>query len=348
MRIKTAKELHDAAVRILMAAGADRPNAARVADGLVSANLSGVDPHGVFHLPGYVVDIRDGFIVPDARPAILSETPATALVTGNWTFGFVAAKFALDTAIRKALGTGIAIVGIVQCTHIGRVGEYAEMAAAKGMVSYTWAGGYSEEQQTTVPYGGRSKVLHTNPLSIGFPAGEEPPLIMDFATTGMSGSKVVVAKNRGEQVPPGNIVDRDGTPTTSPEDFFAGGAHLPFGGHKGYAIMLAVEYLGRILTGSDDHAEAHRGGIYNRHQGITIVVHKADLFSLPDRVAERADEMARRLRAVPSAPGFDEVLVPGDLEARTRAVRQRDGIPMPDDTWDVLTELAGSLGVSIE
>ena len=172
--------------------------------------------------------------------------------------------------------------------------------------------------------------------------------MMDFATTGMSGSKVVLAKNRGEQVPLGNIVDRDGTPTTDPEDFFNGGAHLPFGGHKGYAIMLAVEYMGRILTGSSDHAEDNRGGIYNRRQGITMIVHKADLFSPMGRVTEMADEMARRLRAVPPAPKFDEVLVPGDLEARTRAVRQRDGIPVPNDVWASLTELAASLDVSIE
>ena len=348
MRNKTAEELHETVARILMAAGADRTSASRVADGLVSANLSGVDPHGVFHLPGYVADIRAGFIVADARPEIISETPATALVTGNWGFGFVAAKYALDTAVGKARETGIAVVGLVQCGHIGRLGEYAEMAGAEGMVSFTWAGGYSEEQQSTVPYGGRGKVLHTNPLSIGFPGGEEPPLMMDFATTGMSGSKVVLAQNRGEQVPPGNIVDRDGTPTTDPEDFFNGGAHLPFGGHKGYAIMLAVEYMGRILTGSHDHAEDNRGGVYNRRQGITMIVHKADLFSPMGRVTEMADEMARRLRAVPPAPGFDEVLVPGDLEARTRAVRQRDGIPVPDDVWGSLTELAASLDVSIE
>ena len=221
------------------------------------------------------------------------------------------------------------------------------MAAAEGMVSHIWAGGFSEEQQSTVPYGGLGKVLHTNPLSIGFPAGDETPMVMDFATTVGSGSKIDVARRRKEKLPPGSIIDRDGNPTTDPEDFYNGGAHLPFGGHKGYAIMLAVEFLGRILTGSDDYAEPNRGGIYNRHQGVTMIVHRADLFQPLERFASRADEMERRLRAVPPAPGFKEVLVPGDTEARTRAVRQRDGIPLTDEVWEPLAELAASLDVEI-
>ena len=348
MRIKTADELHAIVRDILVAAGADEAGANRVAEGLVSANLSGVDPHGVYHLLEYVDVIKKGFIVPNAKPETITETPATALVTGNWTFGFVTAKFALDLAVSKARANGIAIVGMVQCGHIGRLGEYAEMAAAEGMVSLTWAGGYSEDQQSTVPYGGRGKVLHTNPLSIGFPGGEETPMVMDFATTVGSGSKIMVARDRKERLPPGSIIDKDGNPSTDPEDFLNGGAHLPFGGHKGYAIMLAVEFLGRILTGSDDYAEPHRGGIYNRHQGVTMIVHKADLFQPLERFASRADEMERRLRAVPPARGFREVLVPGDLEARTRVVRQRDGIPVPDDIWESLSGLGATLNVKID
>ena len=348
MPVKTAEELHATVRKILVGAGSDKENADRVADGLVSANLSGVDPHGVFHVPEYVKDIRDGFIIPDAKSQILNESPTTALVSGNWSFGFVTAKFALDLAIRKAKKNGISIVGIVQCTHIGRLGEYAEMAAAEGMVSFTWAGGYSEEQQSTVPFGGRGKILHTNPLSIGFPSGEESPMVMDFATTVGSGSKIMVANEKGEQLPPGSIIDKNGNPSTNPADFLEGGAHLPFGGHKGYSIMLAVEFLGRIMTGSDDYAQSNRGGIYNRHQGITMMVHRADLFQPLEKFTKRSDEMECRLRAVPPAPGFDEVLIPGDMEARTRKDRGRDGIPIPDHIWDSLLEVASSLDVTIE
>ena len=347
MPTKTPQELHSLVTNILLAVGATEANASRVAEALVSSHLAGVDPHGVWHLAGYVRDIRDGYLVPTAVPEIVSETTATALVTGNWTFGFVAAKYAMELAIQKTGKQGVSVVGIVRCGHIGRLGEYSEMAAAEGMVSMVWAGGYSEDQQTTMPYGGLKPILHTNPLSMGFPAGDEVPMILDFATTGVSGSKVVQARDRGEKLPSGNIVDKDGNPTTNPDEFFNGGGHLPFGGHKGYAIMLAVETLGRILTGSDSYAEIHRGGLYNRHQGITIVVVKADVFQPLGDFTTRVDDLERRMRAVPPAPGFKEVLVPGDLESRSREAR-RDGIPVPDDVWKVLTDLATEVGVPAE
>ena len=342
------QELQAMATKILLAAGADERNATRVADGLVLSDLSGVATHGVHHLPNYVSDIRDSYIVPTAWPEIISETPTSALVTGNWGFGFAAAKYAMEIAIQKAKEQSVAVVGIVQVTHIGRLGEYTEMAASEGVVSFLWAGGYSEEEPATVPYGGSEKVLHTNPLSIGFPAGEEPPMMMDFATTALAGSKVVLADNRGQKVLPGSIVDKDGKPTTDPADFLDGGSHLPFGGHKGYALMLAVEFLGRIFTGSDSYAEAQRGGKVMRHQGIAIVAFKADLFQPLAEFARRADEMERRVRAVKPAPGFGEVLVPGDLEARARTAQRREGITISDDIWKELSDLAESLGVSID
>ena len=190
-------------------------------------------------------------------------------------------------------------------------------------------------------------MLHTNPLAMGFPAGEEVPMIIDFATTAMSGSKVDLHRNRGEQVPPNSIVDKNARPTTNPEDFFDGGGHLPFGGHKGYAIMLAVETLGRIFTGSDAYSEAHRGGIYNRHQGITIMVLKADLFQPLDGFTSKLDELEQRMRAIPPAPNFSEVIVPGDIESRTRKERA-SAIDIPDDVWEMLKQLTKDVGVELK
>ena len=346
--IKTAEELHRFVTEILLAAGADLRNAERVADGLVLSELSGVETHGIHHLTGYVRDIKAGYIVPDAWPEVIKETPTSALVKGNWTFGFSITKYAMDIAIKKAKEQNVAVVGIVQTSHIGRVGEYAEMAADEGVISFIWCGGQSEEQQTTVPFGGMGKVLHTNPLSFGFPASAGHPMVLDFATTSTSGSKLVLAQKRKLKAPPGCIIDKNGDPTNDPEDFFNGGAHLPFGGHKGYGIMLAVEQLGRIFTGSDDFAEENRGGIYNRHQGVTIIALKADVFGAMESLVQRSSELGRRMRAVKPAPGFSEVLVPGDLEHRSRKMRRSDGIPVSEDTWDELTSLAISLGVDID
>ena len=341
----SATDLHDLVKNILLAAGADEPNADRVGEALVSSDMSGVHTHGVFHLPRYVEEIREGALAPTARPEIVTETPTTALVKGNWTFGFVVAKYAMDVAIRKAAEHNVAVVSFMQAMHIGRLGEYAEMAASKGLVAFVWASGYSEEEPVAVPYGGRVQVLHTNPISMGFPAGDEPAMVLDFATTTVAGSKLRQAQDREQQAPPGSLVDKDGNPSTDPSLFQGGGGMLPFGGHKGYAIMLANEFMGRVLSGSDDYIEAGRGTPVMSHQGVTLVVFKADLFQPLASFTRRADELEQRMRNVPPAPGFEEVLVPGDLEHRARVAQGRDGIGLPDDIWVSLAELAESLDV---
>ena len=343
--VKTATELHGMVRKILLAAGADARNAERVAEALVSANLCGVDTHGIWQLPGYVDRIGTGAISPTAWPEIVDETPNTALVSGNWTFGFVTAKYATEIAIEKARQQIVAVVGMVRITHIGRLGEYVELAASKGVISMLCVGGLSEEAPTAVPYGGARRVLHTNPLALGFPAGEEPPVILDIATTTLSGVKVTQARDENRPVPPGCIVDREGNPTTDPTAYFQGGGFLPFGGHKGYGLMLAVEFLAHVVTGSGAFAAKPLGGPFWGHSGVTMIALRADLFRPLDQYSKSAEEMARRMRAVPPAPGFREVLVPGDPEARTRQARLRDGIPIPQALWRKITDLAASLGV---
>ena len=347
MITKSADALHALVKRILLAAGADEQSAEEVAHHLVLSNLSGVDTHGIWTIPIYVAGILANELLPAAKPAILQETATSALVTGNWTFGHVAAKYAMELAINKARTQNMAVVGIVQLHHIGRLGTYVEMAAAENMIGMVWAGGFGQVEPVSVPYGGKTRVMHTNPISIGLPAGEESTMMFDWATTALSGVKVENAYRRREQLPPNSIVDKDGVPTTNPDDFYAGGGHLPFGAHKGYTLMMTSEFLGRIFTGADSYVEAGRGGPIFLHQGVTMVAFKSDLFQPFADYAERADEMERRVRAVPPAPGFDEVLAPGDLEARTRERRRREGIPIADDIWQSLTEAAASVGVEI-
>ena len=343
--IKTADELRELVRKIFLTVGADERNAGGVAEHLVLANLSGVDTHGIWHVPRYVEAVKAGEIVPTAWPERVRESSTSALVAGGWTFGHVTARYAMEVAMEKATEHGVAVVGMLQTHHIGRLGHYVEMAAAKGLISMVWAGGYGEEEPIAVPYGGRERVLHTNPIAMSFPVGEAPPMMFDFATTAVAGVKVVNAHRRGEQLPPGAIVDKEGEVSTDPNDVFDGGGHVPFGAHKGYALMMAAEYLGRIFTGANAFAEAGRGGPIVRHQGVTMIALRADLFQPMEAYSERADEMARRVRAVPPAPGFKEVLAPGDPEARTRAARRRDGIPIADDIWESIVEVAASLGL---
>ena len=344
---RTADELHTLVKRILIAAGADEENAEGVAQHLVLANLSGVDTHGIWHLPSYVTAVKAGEILPSARPVILQESANSALISGRWTFGQVAARYAMEVAIEKAREQNVAIAGLVQSHHIGRLGHYVEMAASNRMVGMVWAGGLSEEEPTAAPYGGRARVLHTNPHAVGFPANVESPMMFDWATTALSGVKVINAVNRGESLPPDCIIDKDGNPTTDPNDCIDGGSYLPFGAHKGYSLMMAVEFLGRIFTGSDAYVEAERAGPIMRHQGVTMIAFKADLFRPFAEYAGQADEMQRRVRAIPPAPGFKEVLAPGDMEHRTRVARRRDGIPIAGDVWQSVLETADLLGVQV-
>jgi LDH2 family malate/lactate/ureidoglycolate dehydrogenase len=337
--VKTRAEIAALAREVLELAGADEENATIVADHLALADESGVHSHGVCHLPGYVADIESGRLDPVARPAILRDEPTSALVSGRWTFGQVAAEYATNVAVAKAHEAGVAVVGLVESHHIGRLGHFVELAAERGAISMVWGGGYAEEDPHSAPYGGRERLLGTNPIAFGFPGGAEPPMMFDFATTAVAGMKVVTARRRGEPLPAGSLVDKDGVPTTNPEDFFDGGAHVPFGGHKGYAIAMASEWLGRLLTGSDAYADERHGGRILGHQGVTFVVIRADLFAPLGEFRLRADEMARRTNAVAPAPGFDRVLVPGELEFTTRERQRAAGVEMEEEVWSSLLEL---------
>jgi LDH2 family malate/lactate/ureidoglycolate dehydrogenase len=341
--VKPTAEIAALAREILELAGADTLNASITAEHLARADECGVHSHGVVHLPGYVDDIEAGRLDPAARPHVLREDETSALVSGNWTFGQVAALDAIRLGIAKAREHGLALVGLVQSHHIGRLGHFTELAGREGAITQVWGGGYSEEDPHSAPYGRRERVLGTNPIAFGFPGGDEPAMGFDYATTAVAGMKIATARRRGEQLPPGSIVDREGRPTTDPEEFFAGGAHVPFGGHKGYGIAMAAEWLGRILTGSDAYADSVHGGRILGHQGVSFIVIRADLFTPIEEFQARADDMSRRTRRVAPAPGFERVLVPGELEFRTAERQQREGVEMEDVVWTTLIELRDRL-----
>ena len=341
------RDLHDVVRRVLDAAGASTENASRMADALVSANIRGVDTHGVFHLNGYVQAVLDGKLDAAASPSIVRETANTALVDGNRTFGHVAAKFATDIAVRKAKENDIAVVGLLRSEHIGRLGEYAEMAAAEGVVSIVSGAGYMLGNKVAAPYGGSKGLLSSNPIAIGFPGGEEPGMVFDYATTAMANSKMNLYKMRNEELPAGTVIDKDGYPTTNPSAVQEGGYLLPFGGHKGYALMMAVEFLGQILVGSDAVEDDGMGTQSMVRQGVSIIAIRADVFRQVADFRRRADELVREARSIPPAPGFKEVMAPGDPESRAQAQRSAEGIPVPDKVWQLIVEAGKSVGVEV-
>ena len=340
MPVVTTDQLRGLGMRIFTAAGTPEDLATTLVDHLVNANLTGHDSHGVIRIPSYVQAIQRGNITPSARPAILRETASTALVDGNWAFGQISARFGTEVAIRKAKQAGLALVGVVRCNHIGRVGEYVTIAAAQdvvAMVTVASPGGTS-----VAPYGGKAGALGTNPLAIGFPADRYPDLMVDFATSAIAGGKVMVARAKREPVPQGCLLDRDGNPTTDPEEYFNGGMLLPFGGHKGYALSLVVALFSSVLTGAESYAN---GG---NQSGTFILTIDAGVFRPVEDLKQSADRVFERIKAVPPRDGFDEVLIPGEIEAANRERRAREGIPVPEATWNAIKEAAASVGVTIE
>jgi LDH2 family malate/lactate/ureidoglycolate dehydrogenase len=348
MTLKTAEELHLLTKSMLLAAGAGDEHAEIVAEHLVASELAGVETHGMRPIWLYFKNIREGQLLPAAEPEILEETATSALISGGWTFGHVAARYGMDVAIEKAATSNIAIVSLVQLHHIGRVGYYGEMAADAGMVGIIVGSGYCTPGHRAAPYGGREGLMDTNPISIGIPNPTEPDqrtMLLDYATTYRAQGALFLANMRGEEVSPEFVIDRDGNPSTNADILAQGGHLLPFGKHKGYALMMAAEYMARIVSGSDEFVDPDRGSDMFRHQGVTMIVFKADLFRPMERYAESAYQMSQRARAVAPAPGFDEVLVPGDPEANARARRQDEGIPIADDIWAMICENAEALGV---
>lgn len=336
----SAERAGDLVEGILVGHGTPVASARIVSQHLIDAELSGMGTHGVMMVPIYVEAITSGQLVPDATPEMASETEQLAVVRGHLGFGHIAAERAADTAVAKADQTGISAVALVESHHIGRIGHYVERAADARTVLMVWGGGQGEELPSAVPFGGARAVLHTNPIAVGFPLESGPPFRLDMATSMTSGAKVVQTRNRGERMPDGVIVDKHGGPTNDPADFFDGGAHIPFGGHKGYGLMVVAELLGRVITGADRYASPDQGSPLFRHSGNLFIAIKAGAFADESTVLPTASELLDRIRAVPPAPGFSEVLVPGDPESRARTRQEKEGIEVDDQVWEMLHSLA--------
>jgi LDH2 family malate/lactate/ureidoglycolate dehydrogenase len=342
----TIDELTSTVQRLVEAVGTPSDNARVVTRLLVGSHLAGHDSHGVQHLARYLEEAQNGLIVPSAQPEVVSDSPSAARVRGNWGWGHVTADYTMRLAVEKASATGVAMVSAVECNHIGRLGDYVEEAVAKGCIGILTSGGNAEELATAAPFGGTKAVLAPNPLAMGFPAEAEHPIVVDFATTIVAGGKLALAKAKGAKVPLGWILDKNGKPSADPNDYYDGGALLPFGEHKGFGVMIAAEILGRILSGADDYSETDHGGTYFKHCGITFLAIRADLF---DRSFEaRTTELAHRVRAVPPQPTVEAVMMPGDYEYKARIDRTHKGtLEIPESTWDEVVAAARKLGTEV-
>lgn len=343
----TSSQLANLSTNLLKAAGATDQEARLVSTYLIRANLAGVDSHGIIRLTQYIDCIRSGLIKAGSKFEIVTETSSTALVNGNWGFGQVTCTNAMQLAIQKANANGVSAVGIVNCNHIGRLAEYSTMALAYGMIAFIAV----SADPSVAPYGGRQAVLGTSPISYAIPAGEEEPIVVDFATSTVAEGKVRTALMKGLSIPEGWIINSAGRQSTDPAELYEpplppeqvklSGALLPAGGHKGYSISLVVEALAGALTGNGCDGEV-KSQISN---GVFISLVKIENFVPLDSFKSRIDRLIRSVKNSPRAEGFEEIIIPGEPERREETKRSKDGIPVPDKSWESIRKVCSDYGL---
>ena len=327
--------------RIFAAIGCADDEARCIADHLVEANLAGHDSHGVIRVTPYLEWFRDGKVNPGRTLEVVTDTDTLTVADGGLGFGQWIGKQAVDIGISKCRAQGCAIFALRYSGHLGRIGHWAEMAADAGLVSLHFVN-TSGLGMHVVPAGGRDRRLSVNPVTAGVPIAGARPVILDIAAAATAEGKLKVARNKGVPVPDGQIIDADGNPTNNPNDFYGPpqGAILPLGAHKGYGLGLVADLLAGALSGGGCSNE----GKDRLEQSMFSVYVDPRRLQTPDAFfgeVRRYVDFVKSSR--PMEPG-GEVLVPGEVEDRSRAKR-RTGLELDEATWDQLVESAQSCDV---
>jgi len=335
--------IEDVARGIFQGSGSPEDEAALIAERLVISNLTGHDSHGVIRIPRYMDWLRDGTIRPGQKVDFLRDNGSTAVLTCNRGYGQVGANEAVKIAIARAREYQIAAVGVTDLTHIGRLADYANMAAKQDMIAliFTSTGGYSK---LVAPHGGAARRMSTNPIAVGFPSDREYPLVFDMATSAYAEGKFRVFLEGGVSTPENVLLDPDGRPSTDPEDLYKGGAIRPLGGeqgYKGYLLNFLVEVLGGLLTG---------GGFMGKEENppfnnctMFIVLNVATFREVPV-FKQELEQFIAYLKDTPPLGG-GEVLYPGEKEARLEQDRRKNGIPLAETTIGKIQEEMFQYGV---
>lgn len=347
-----AGRLREAVAAIFTAAGCEADEGARIGHYLVEANLTGHDSHGVIRVPRYVHWLDTGAVHAGRSAKTVMDAGPVAVLDGDHGFGQIIGGQALTLAVEKAREYGVAVVGLRNSGHLGRIGDWAELAAAEGLISIHFVS-TSGLGMLVAPFGGTERRMSTNPICIGVPMPEGPPLMLDCATSIVAEGKVLVALNGGRPLPEGSLIDRDGTLTTDPAAIYSAlegtqphdqrtgsGAVRAMGEHKGSGISVMCELLAGALTG---------GGCRAGHK--TLENNMLSILLDPARFGTEAllwPELGRYVdfvRSARAAPGHERVRLPGEPEAEMRARRGAEGIPLPRRVRSSLALTANSLGL---
>lgn len=319
-----------------------------MADHLVEAGLCGHDTHGLLRLPQYVDMIRCGQVRPGAPLTVLSRATGAATVSGGWNFGPVSAAAAVHLALELAEQSAVAVVTVRECNHVARLGSFAALAAAAGRVGVVAANGHGGDL-AMAPHGGRQRRLSTNPLSIAVPTGRGWPFLLDMTTGALSGGALRLWRSTGHPAPAGLLIDAEGRPTTEVEAYYRQppGAIVPLGsplnGHKGLGLAMAVDILAGALSG----AGCSQGDAPSSGNGLFILVLRPEAFLPLDEFAAEVDRFIDWVKSSAPAPGFAEVLVPGEGAHRTRQRRLQQGVDVDAESWARISRLAAELAVDL-
>lgn len=331
--------------RAFVAIGISAPEAASIAELMTRADVNGADGHGVFRLPQYIRRIKGGAvnIKPDIR--VEREAPGMALVDGDNGMGHLVMRFATDKAIEKAKGAGTAWVGVKASNHAGPASLYASMPIAHDMIGVYLAVGNANH---LAAWGGLDMLLSTNPIAVGVPAGAEPPIVLDMATTVAAYGKVKTAAQRGETMPQGWMIDREGKPLTDPKRANEG-LLLPIGGYKGYGLALVMGLLAGNLNAAamgKDVVDFNNDDTTETNTGHTIVAINIEAFQDLQEFKQGMDTLIRDIRKSQRLPGVDRIRLPGEGTHIARADNEKNGIPLPAALLEALGKLAGELGIA--
>jgi hydroxycarboxylate dehydrogenase B len=345
----TADALRRVVGTIVRAGGSAAAEADLVADHLVQANLAGHDSHGVGMIPTYARHMKAGLVVPNTHAKTVKDDGAILMFDGGRGYGRTVAGDAMDAAIARCRQSGVVAVTLANAHHIGRVGAYGELASAAGLVSLHFVN-VTDHRATVAPFRGTDARFVTNPVCIALPGtDQQPPLLLDMATSAVAMGKVRVAKNEGHLVDAGVLIDAAGKPTRDPRVMYTEphGALLPFGGHKGYALALVTELLAGALSGGPtiQPGNPRLGGVVNNM--FAVLLDPARLAGV-DWLRREIDGFLEYVKASPPADPAAPVLVPGDPERLARAERARSGIEVDPTTWEEIQRAGESLGLTRE
>lgn len=336
-------DLERYAFDLLLAAGAGEADAHLTARFLARTDAFGIHTHGLKNLGGYLEKARRGALDLTVRPTVEVEGPAFALLDAHMAIGMVAGVLGMDLAVERARTAGVGIVVVRNSSHFGAAGLYALRAAEAGTIGLTVS---NVDPNMTVP-GARGKVLGNNPLAYALPAGRYRAVIFDVALSAVASLKVVKARDAGEPVPEGWIVDGAGRPTTDPSRYPTEGAMMPMAGHKGYGLALLVDALTGVLAGAatSDRVPSWLFDM-DRPNDVshTFLAIDPDVFGLDSPYAERVEAFLDRIHAVPLAEGAAEVLHPGQLEWRSYDRAVAHGVRLPADVRESLESAGHAVG----